>query len=140
MSGLNRADRRQLLHLLAAFPLLRTQEGRTRLLTDLPEALVSSIPRSSAITLDLNAILEACVAWGERTWADEKSPLLLLLENASDLTTGSKIDQELQAIRSRLFPPAPTASATRLPCPYPGLLAFTKDEAAFFFGRENEIR
>jgi hypothetical protein len=63
-------------------------------------------------------------------------PLRLHARVRLDCTVPSRWAGEMARLRDLLQREAPPAE--RLPCPYPGLLAFGQAEAALFFGRDQE--
>ncbi len=63
-------------------------------------------------------------------------PLRLHARVRLDCTVPSKWAGEIARLRDLLHREAPPAE--RLPCPYPGLLAFGPADAALFFGRDQE--
>ena len=63
-------------------------------------------------------------------------PLRLHARVRLDCTVPSRWAGEVARLRDLLHRDAPLAE--RLPCPYPGLMAFGPDDAALFFGRDQE--
>ncbi len=63
-------------------------------------------------------------------------PLRLHARVRLDCTVPSRWPGEVARLRDLLHRDAPLAE--RLPCPYPGLMAFGPDDAALFFGRDQE--
>jgi hypothetical protein len=64
-------------------------------------------------------------------------PLHLDFRVRLDCTVRSRWETEVARLRQLLKRGPPPAE--RLPCPYPGLLAFGPEEAGLFFGRDQEI-
>jgi hypothetical protein len=103
---------------------LNTPNGRELLLLDWPPALRASLTTTNTLAVDLNDIIYKAINWPAPN--SETPPLILLLENAHDLVTGSALEQPLRAllaqIRQELTPtPAPILLATAAPhcCPNP---------------------
>ena len=63
-------------------------------------------------------------------------PLRLHARVRLDCTVPSRWAGEMARLRDLLHREAPPAE--RLPCPYPGLVAFGQEDAALFFGRDQE--
>ena len=63
-------------------------------------------------------------------------PLRLHARVRLDCTKPSRWESEIARLRVLLRREAPPAE--RLPCPYPGLVAFGQEDAALFFGRDQE--
>ena len=64
-------------------------------------------------------------------------PLRLEARIALDFTEEGRWESETARLRSMLHTAAPATEL--LPCPYPGMRAFTEHEASRFFGRSEEI-
>ena len=54
-----------------------------------------------------------------------------------DCTNTSNWESEVSRLRTLLNQPDPTRE--HIPCPYPGMVPFSEQDARFFFGRDNEI-
>jgi WD40 repeat protein/energy-coupling factor transporter ATP-binding protein EcfA2 len=64
-------------------------------------------------------------------------PLHLNYRVCLDCTHAESWEAELARLRHVLSAPEPLSA--NIPCPYPGMVPFDRDSAAFFYGRESEI-
>lgn len=137
---LDRDTRRQLLDALGSLTLFNTPEGRDLLLRGVPVQLTNAISRSTVKIIDLDRIIEACEQWAPAS-SNDPSPLRILIENAYQVTEGSRVAAKLQTMLealAQLQSDDPTVD-TVPECPYPGIVAFRFEDARFFYGRETEI-
>ena len=67
-----------------------------------------------------------------------QAPLRLRFRESLDCTDWTRWDDEAARLRRHLDAPEPTIEA--VPCPYPGMVPFRKEDARFFHGRDDEIR
>ena len=65
-------------------------------------------------------------------------PLSLRFRVRLDFTASDRWDDEVTRLRTVLDRPAPVIEA--VPCPYPGMVPFRKEDAGFFHGRDDEIQ
>jgi len=56
-----------------------------------------------------------------------------------DFRTSEREAWDREMARLRTYLERPVAPALHLPCPYPGMRPFTRDDSALFFGREHEL-
>jgi len=67
-----------------------------------------------------------------------QAPLRLRFRESLDCTDWTRWDDEAARLRRHLDAPEPTIEA--VPCPYPGMVPFRKEDARFFHGRDDEIQ
>ena len=67
-----------------------------------------------------------------------QAPLRLRFRESLDCTDWTRWDDEAARLRRHLDAPEPTIEA--VPCPYPGMVPFRKEDARFFHGRDEEIQ
>ena len=110
---LSRPVRRRLLAALNTLTALDTDNGRMRLLRDLPDPLLRDLRRSSSRGEDLDTMVDSCARWQAPFNADH--PLHILIDNALDLGAGQdKVVAELQAVLNGLTTDAPAAAENPL--------------------------
>jgi hypothetical protein len=67
-----------------------------------------------------------------------QAPLRLRFRASLDCTDWTRWDDESARLRQHLDAPEPTVES--VPCPYPGMVPFRKEDARFFHGRDAEIQ
>ena len=67
-----------------------------------------------------------------------QAPLRLRFRESLDCTDKTRWDDESARLRRHLDSPEPVIEA--VPCPYPGMVPFRKEDARFFHGRDAEIQ
>jgi WD40 repeat protein len=67
-----------------------------------------------------------------------QAPLRVRFRESLDCTDWNNWDDEAARLRRHLDAPEPTIEA--IPCPFPGMVPFRKEDARFFHGRDAEIR
>jgi hypothetical protein len=67
-----------------------------------------------------------------------QAPLRLRFRESLDCTDWTRWDDEAARLRRHLDSPEPILEA--IPCPYPGMVPFRKEDARFFHGRDAEIQ
>jgi WD40 repeat protein len=67
-----------------------------------------------------------------------QAPLRLRFRESLDCTDWTRWDDEAARLRRHLDAPEPVLEA--IPCPYPGMVPFRKEDARFFHGRDAEIQ
>src|SRR5579859_130337 len=136
MSQITPEIQKDLLVILEAMPEWDTPQRCRWLLQYLPRDLIIRTPTGTTIAEQLQNIISFCAEWG--LLPDEINPLGLVIATARDMAKGPQ-RQQLEDLIARL-PPKLVPKTARPFCPYPGMKPFGKEHAAFFCGRNDQIR
>lgn len=107
-------QRKSLMTTLTSIDILNTEDARSLLLNNLPEALYNGVQRSSIKYLDINNMVNAVATWGYLE--DQTLALFVLIDNALEHCNGSAaeivLNQVKDQIEARIVSSSPTSTIT----------------------------
>jgi|GEM_PF-5745713 len=109
--NLSREQRSSLLRALQALPQVRDPKGRDLLLSRFPPELVTTVGRSSVMSIDLTNIVHAAETWGS---VHGTSAILTLIDTARELAGDDPLREALDALHQDLGAPSTTAPSAKL--------------------------